>query len=138
MIRRPPRSTLFPYTTLFRSDSHSGAGARDPVPDRRRRRAARRRFSRSNLPPAAAALALVPRHHRYGGFAVPDPERRPGDAIAGDRRLHALGQRLRHAGLHDLRDDPDGLAPDARRSRDLAADPAGDADLSRTPPLPVD
>src|SRR3712207_7854760 len=26
MIRRPPRSTLFPYTTLFRS--HSAAGAR--------------------------------------------------------------------------------------------------------------
>src|SRR3712207_7854734 len=26
MIRRPPRSTLFPYTTLFRSqDSHSAA-----------------------------------------------------------------------------------------------------------------
>src|SRR2546430_11400122 len=23
MIRRPPRSTLFPYTTLFRSDKHS-------------------------------------------------------------------------------------------------------------------
>src|SRR2546430_10858278 len=22
MIRRPPRSTLFPYTTLFRSESH--------------------------------------------------------------------------------------------------------------------
>src|SRR2546422_7618409 len=26
MIRRPPRSTLFPYTTLFRSRSRSGAG----------------------------------------------------------------------------------------------------------------
>src|SRR5690348_18006663 len=26
MVRRPPRSTLFPYTTLFRS--HSGADAR--------------------------------------------------------------------------------------------------------------
>src|SRR5216683_5164385 len=25
MIRRPPRSTLFPYTTLFRSKWHSGA-----------------------------------------------------------------------------------------------------------------
>src|SRR2546422_7890745 len=25
MIRRPPRSTLFPYTTLFRSLSYSGA-----------------------------------------------------------------------------------------------------------------
>src|SRR3712207_4678510 len=24
MIRRPPRSTLFPYTTLFRSDIHEG------------------------------------------------------------------------------------------------------------------
>src|SRR3712207_7623798 len=24
MIRRPPRSTLFPYTTLFRSDAHYG------------------------------------------------------------------------------------------------------------------
>src|SRR3712207_7916593 len=25
MIRRPPRSTLFPYTTLFRSGQHEGA-----------------------------------------------------------------------------------------------------------------
>src|SRR3712207_8994877 len=29
MIRRPPRSTLFPYTTLFRSDRH--AAARDAL-----------------------------------------------------------------------------------------------------------
>src|SRR6476660_3468294 len=28
MIRRPPRSTLFPYTTLFRSDASSHRGAR--------------------------------------------------------------------------------------------------------------
>src|SRR2546422_8593071 len=27
MIRRPPRSTLFPYTTLFRSEPHAGARA---------------------------------------------------------------------------------------------------------------
>src|SRR3712207_8600398 len=26
MIRRPPRSTLFPYTTLFRSPAHLGEG----------------------------------------------------------------------------------------------------------------
>src|SRR5256885_10293899 len=26
MIRRPPRSTLFPYTTLFRSNSLNGGG----------------------------------------------------------------------------------------------------------------
>src|SRR5689334_23924010 len=37
MIRRPPRSTLFPYTTLFRS---RGRGAGRPVPqDRASRRA---------------------------------------------------------------------------------------------------
>src|SRR5947209_10131934 len=30
MIRRPPRSTLFPYTTLFRS--HLAAHVVDPVP----------------------------------------------------------------------------------------------------------
>src|SRR5256885_5187360 len=28
MIRRPPRSTLFPYTTLFRSDAGGGRAAR--------------------------------------------------------------------------------------------------------------
>src|SRR2546427_5255288 len=26
MIRRPPRSTLFPYTTLFRSNGHTSPG----------------------------------------------------------------------------------------------------------------
>src|SRR2546425_4789408 len=33
MIRRPPRSTLFPYTTLFRSSSreHARGLGRDPV-----------------------------------------------------------------------------------------------------------
>src|SRR2546426_9458544 len=30
MIRRPPRSTLFPYTTLFRSGPGRRDGARDP------------------------------------------------------------------------------------------------------------
>src|SRR2546422_1605006 len=29
MIRRPPRSTLFPYTTLFRSVCSSGYGRRE-------------------------------------------------------------------------------------------------------------
>src|SRR2546430_7643466 len=28
MIRRPPRSTLFPYTTLFRSDATAEAGTK--------------------------------------------------------------------------------------------------------------
>src|SRR2546426_11337432 len=35
MIRRPPRSTLFPYTTLFRSAARGGRLAADPGPGRR-------------------------------------------------------------------------------------------------------
>src|SRR5256885_7246853 len=31
MIRRPPRSTLFPYTTLFRSDAQAGGGEKGMV-----------------------------------------------------------------------------------------------------------
>src|SRR3712207_8613213 len=33
MIRRPPRSTLFPYTTLFRSYGRAGAAAYPEVAD---------------------------------------------------------------------------------------------------------
>src|SRR5256885_1608929 len=32
MIRRPPRSTLFPYTTLFRSGGRSGHGFHEDLP----------------------------------------------------------------------------------------------------------
>src|SRR5258707_9205362 len=31
MIRRPPRSTLFPYTTLFRSDGVAGGQGEQPA-----------------------------------------------------------------------------------------------------------
>src|SRR5258708_21792365 len=41
MIRRPPRSTLFPYTTLFRSARRAAADRRGLA--RRRRRARSRR-----------------------------------------------------------------------------------------------
>src|SRR5260221_8392238 len=33
MIRRPPRSTLFPYTTLFRSVLSEGDDQQDPIAD---------------------------------------------------------------------------------------------------------
>src|SRR2546430_10481549 len=35
MIRRPPRSTLFPYTTLFRSQKHVHRGIEDLVAEHR-------------------------------------------------------------------------------------------------------
>src|SRR3712207_9446888 len=69
MIRRPPRSTLFPYTTLFRSVRPLG---------RRPARPARREHPRHlgrTVRPAAAGAAAVGAGGRTG--ARP-PGRRPG------------------------------------------------------------
>src|SRR3712207_6983156 len=52
MIRRPPRSTLFPYTTLFRSE-RPRRRARGARAERRRRRRARRRGGRRRRVPRA-------------------------------------------------------------------------------------
>src|SRR3712207_7792427 len=68
MIRRPPRSTLFPYTTLFRSARDLGGDLRLGGPRRDRRAAAPRRPDR--------------RHQRAQpeGAATPSPRRpRPAD-----------------------------------------------------------
>src|SRR2546429_6695964 len=54
MIRRPPRSTLFPYTTLFRSRVH-GMGLQRIAGDERL------------LP---AQLAVVPRRHQHADDAA--------------------------------------------------------------------
>src|SRR2546427_5387460 len=58
MIRRPPRSTLFPYTTLFRSPPRSCAAAPD-APARRGATPARRgRAAPAAARPAARARAV--------------------------------------------------------------------------------
>src|SRR5947209_16966078 len=63
MIRRPPRSTLFPYTTLFRSREHSYeipvvfGTARGPL-RRRRRRARDRKSTRLNSSHANISYAV--------------------------------------------------------------------------------
>src|SRR3712207_7390793 len=52
MIRRPPRSTLFPYTTLFRSAARRGArGARRLWPRRNRGERGRPRSPRGDQTP---------------------------------------------------------------------------------------
>src|SRR3712207_9421198 len=62
MIRRPPRSTLFPYTTLFRSPT-----ARDP---------ARHRGSRTACPGTSASPAPCLRRRRRGRSAGGSAARR--------------------------------------------------------------
>src|SRR5688572_31802886 len=65
MIRRPPRSTLFPYTTLFRSSPRWATGARSTLPGRTAP-ILKPSFGRSCLCPRPA-----PPHHadEYGGCA---------------------------------------------------------------------
>src|SRR5256885_10206431 len=69
MIRRPPRSTLFPYTTLFRS--LWTARPRPPMPTRR----SRMRIARLVMP--TLVLALVPTLH-LADLSDQDPPSRVG------------------------------------------------------------
>src|SRR5256886_14635467 len=76
MIRRPPRSTLFPYTTLFRSGVRFrpvDGSHRCPVPDRvhRLRGAHSRRFHRvSVMRGSTGARGLDARPDDIGGRAT--------------------------------------------------------------------
>src|SRR3989454_5650260 len=65
MIRRPPRSTLFPYTTLFRSIEHAGEQQQEPAP-----------------------MDLGPGERQRG----PDQDQRPqrGEDVRGDRKSTRL------------------------------------------------
>src|SRR3712207_8260704 len=64
MIRRPPRSTLFPYTTLFRSAGRAGgsSGGSTPGGSVRRRDGliGRRERPNGSPPPSAGAIPSVP------------------------------------------------------------------------------
>src|SRR5256885_11847259 len=73
MIRRPPRSTLFPYTTLFRSallardPGDARAWREPPFPrgDRRGLRRAIRARGPRDVDPELAALALLQRSEEH-------------------------------------------------------------------------
>src|SRR5581483_2272773 len=75
MIRRPPRSTLFPYTTLFRSGASSGAGWRvwysaHHIARRASRQSGRRQRSGADRGPRRSRLPSVgPGCGRSGGKA---------------------------------------------------------------------
>src|SRR2546426_8045849 len=92
MIRRPPRSTLFPYTTLFRS----GACGRGSAAGGGRRKAV---YGGECVRQAYAPA--IGRSHSAGGRAGDQRQRaaalRTGgrDGDGGDLRVHGAGVRLR-------------------------------------------
>src|SRR6266581_8449818 len=80
MIRRPPRSTLFPYTTLFRSPSRRGRaltpGGRAAAP---RAGAADRKSTRELQSPVHLVCRLLlekKKNSRYPPRALTDTTRR--------------------------------------------------------------
>src|SRR2546429_6708070 len=62
MIRRPPRSTLFPYTTLFRSHVHCVAPAGGFSPDRARWMCSRKNYF---LPKKVLRKVIFPRSEEH-------------------------------------------------------------------------
>src|SRR3712207_2329366 len=89
MIRRPPRSTLFPYTTLFRSLVPGGVvagGRRRPAvpagPDRRRRGPRRAVVPAAGGAPARRGRRPLPaRTGLAGGPAAAGPHRPLGGRV---------------------------------------------------------
>src|SRR5437899_11647256 len=76
MIRRPPRSTLFPYTTLFRSrcarsqrggPSGSPGRADESGPGRSRRDRKSTRLNSSHLGISYAVFCLKKKNHELSG-----------------------------------------------------------------------
>src|SRR5258705_7245599 len=73
MIRRPPRSTLFPYTTLFRSRGDDRpTRAAEGEPGQRRADAARRRRRTRSGPRVARTRRALPARGRGQAARVQD------------------------------------------------------------------
>src|SRR5256885_5410285 len=118
MIRRPPRSTLFPYTTLFRSSPAGRWRARcDPGSESR---SSRRRTSCST--PVRGGRSPGPGPRRRSGWRWSRPESRP----RSDRkstRLNSSHLVISYAVfcLKQKNDNPDALPPQHPLSTPLAS-----------------
>src|SRR3989449_4914191 len=106
MIRRPPRSTLFPYTTLFRSPA--ALPEHDPHGRARDEEDAREIHREDALPLLVADLPREPRAARDAGVVHHDVEPPPALMDARHHALHLRGGR--HVG-----DEPEGLLAESGR-----------------------
>src|SRR2546426_8250919 len=119
MIRRPPRSTLFPYTTLFRSRRRPGlgrgpGGPRHAAVQRARHSAPGARARGRGPPPQRAPRVRGVRRGRGGG----------GGPFGGDGRPGAAGNRP-HLGRAGTDRAPGIRGPGTRDERRGGAPPGG-------------
>src|SRR5687768_3268208 len=128
MIRRPPRSTLFPYTTLFRSRFPLLVRVDDAV-------GLVEAFGRPGPDVLLGPVVVVkPRDVRAVGVDLGLAGRHPlGDGLGDPRRLLDPDRRSRPEAL-DLRRLADDRVP-VRRQRKQAVDGVPDADLLVTEDL---
>src|SRR3989475_10792300 len=111
MIRRPPRSTLFPYTTLFRSLHRGGTGRQEPA----------------GVPPRLLHAELIGQERHVGDHQR--VLRSPGHQLGVvEHVLHRHGQRVLLTLAHHPERIPDqqhleaGLFRDAREERVVGRD----------------
>src|SRR5256885_15037829 len=102
MIRRPPRSTLFPYTTLFRSldDRYDGA---ENLLQGERGAAVETEARRENDEVGTAAQRLIDRHADADAGERGFGRRRPHDRAVGAARCQhdgTVGELRADASLH--------------------------------------
>src|SRR3989475_13279809 len=108
MIRRPPRSTLFPYTTLFRSPS---VGLHEP--------GARRLAGAEKRAPAVASRLACPRHRDHAATF----SRRGRAATRLGHRLARHARARRAEGRLSLEPEPPPPGRDAVADVDLTPRP---------------
>src|SRR6266511_5187994 len=105
MIRRPPRSTLFPYTTLFRSPPCGASGAtsgrRGPSP--RTRTLRRTSASRRRRPPRSSPASRT--RGRWPRGLLEDPAVPVLLEVPREVRVAALHDLPVDEDVHDVRDD---------------------------------
>src|SRR2546430_9445769 len=89
MIRRPPRSTLFPYTTLFRSDAASVGPIRPPRFTARGRQGRMRRmavivqkYGGSSVDRKSTRLNSSHSQISYAAFCLKKKKHKPGADVA--------------------------------------------------------
>src|SRR3989449_11106932 len=117
MIRRPPRSTLFPYTTLFRSEPGERAIARREVAGERRRAARELRHERPLRLDRARERAVL----RWVHDIDPAPE----DGERASARVERAPVRRRVDAARETAHDRHAARPE------LAGQPLGDLDAVR-------
>src|SRR2546430_12534881 len=111
MIRRPPRSTLFPYTTLFRSRAaEEDRGDQAPRPERDGHRGGHEDGGGDGALPGAGGGGLMrtPRKHFRTAVATPEPPKVYAPRQAG-RKVKAAA----HAQVDESTDNAERLAVDS-------------------------